>query len=217
MGVLNSGDGQPKSYTINDNDPVQNRQYAGCQFSDLTLNFNADGLLTYDAKATGFASTTAAAPTASWGTLAPVAGWQGQLTLNAVGLLTVTQASLSIKRPVSPIHTADNTQAPYKMWAGPVSYEGTFSAIMEDESLLTNYLTNLQQAAFFKFTQGTASLQLTSTKCAMTVAKINRGADYVAVDMTFSAVANTTDVGASAGFSPVKAVLINAVATEVYA
>jgi hypothetical protein len=49
------------------------------------------------------------------------------------------------------------------------------------------------------------------------VAKVDRSNDYVEIDVNFKAVANTTDVGASAGFSPIKVTLKNAKSTTVYA
>jgi len=47
-------DAQPISYTLTDFSAVDVRSYSGIQFSDFSLKFNADGLLEYDAKATGW-------------------------------------------------------------------------------------------------------------------------------------------------------------------
>jgi hypothetical protein len=55
------------------------------------------------------------------------------------------------------------------------------------------------------------------TKCAFTVAKVERGKDYIELNVNYKAMANTTDVGATAGFSPVKVVLQNAKTSGTYA
>jgi hypothetical protein len=49
-------DDQPISYTLTDFYAVDVRSYPGCQFSDFSLKFNADGMLEYDTKTTGFSS-----------------------------------------------------------------------------------------------------------------------------------------------------------------
>ena len=46
---------------------------------------------------------------------------------------------------------------------------------------------------------------------------IERGEDFVQVSVDFNAQANTTDDGASGGFSPIKWVLQNAKASGTYA
>ncbi len=51
-----AADAQPLSYTITDFYAAAVRAYPGLQFTDFSLKFNADGLLEYDAKTTGFAS-----------------------------------------------------------------------------------------------------------------------------------------------------------------
>ena len=55
------------------------------------------------------------------------------------------------------------------------------------------------------------------TKCAFTVARIERGKDYVELSVNYRAQANTTDAGVTAGYSPIKVVLQNAKASGTYA
>jgi len=54
-----AADDQPISYTLTDFYAAAVRAYPGCQFSDFSLKFNADGMLEYDAKTTGFLSASA--------------------------------------------------------------------------------------------------------------------------------------------------------------
>jgi hypothetical protein len=47
-------------------------------------------------------------------------------------------------------------------------------------------------------------------------ADISRGKDYVELPISFKAVANSTDVGASGGYSPIKVTLQNAITSGTY-
>jgi hypothetical protein len=69
---LTSGaDDQPISYTLTDFYAADVRSYPGCQFSDFSLKFNADGMLEYDTKTTGWASSAVSDPTPTFSTVLP--------------------------------------------------------------------------------------------------------------------------------------------------
>lgn len=217
IGVLNSGDGQPTSYTVDDQYVAGNRQYAGCKFSDVGFKFTSEGLLTYDAKAVGYASAVATAPTASFTSSSPLANWVGTVTIGGVASLAVFDGELSIKRPVSAIHTVQNSQAPYKVFAGPVEVSGKLHFVMESDAELVRYLTNSQPSLSFDFAQGSGvEVKFAMSKVAYTNAAIARDKDYIGLECDFTAIANSTDVGTSAGFSPIKATLKNALAAATY-
>jgi hypothetical protein len=218
--VLNSGTGQLPSYTLTDTYSVATRAYAGAKFSELSLKFNADGLLTYSAKATTFGSVTATLPTASFTGVQVQPGWVGVAQIGGVSQTGVLDAEVSIKRPVSIMNTVDGTQAPTNLWSGPVTVDGKMTLIMEDDSQLTNYLTQVQPSLDFNFSQGAGAaatqVKLHMTKVAYSAADISRGKDYVEIPITFEALANSTDIGASGGFSPVKVTIQNAVTSGTY-
>jgi hypothetical protein len=223
VSTLNTTDGQPPSYTVSDyyaGGAASTRRFAGMKFSEVGLKFNADGLLTFTAKALGFASATAANPTPSYSAVTPIASWLGAVTIGGGAVTYVTDGECTIKRKVDAIHTADGTQSPYKIFSGPVSVDGKLTVVMEDDTEYIRYLTNTKPSLVLNFTQGAAAaltqIQLTMTKCAYTAAEIGRGKDYVELSITYTALANATDVGASAGYSPVKATLQNAIAASVY-
>jgi hypothetical protein len=221
MAVKNSGTGQATTYTLTDFNSYNARQFAGCQFGTFDLKFSADGLLEYSAMAQGYASAVVGTPTPSFSTIAPSPVWYGTTTIAAVLNTKLTEGNVSIKRELTPIFSVDGSQSPYQIFQGAVSVEGSLKLIMEDDTDLTRYLSNTQPSLVLNWTQGAAAaltqVQLTMTKCAFVVAKVERSKDYVEVDVTFRAIANTTDIGASAGYSPVKVVLQNAKATAVYA
>lgn len=221
--TLNSGDGQPPSYTISDyygGAAASTRRFAGMKFSEVGFKFNADGLLTYSAKATGLASASATNPTPSFGAILPMAAWIGITSIGGSAVGYVTEGECTIKRSVNPIHTVDGTQDPYKIWSGPVSVEGKLTIVMEDDTEYIRYLNNTKPALDFNFTQGASTtltqLLLHCSKAAYTAAEIGRGKDYVEVGITYKGLANATDVGASAGYSPIKATVQNAIAASTY-
>lgn len=221
MAVKNSSNGQATSYTLTDYNSFNARQFAGSQFGSLEFKFSADGLLEYSAMAQGYGSATAATPTATFSTLAPTPVWVGTTTIAGSLSTKLTEGTVSIKRELTPIFSVDGSQNPYQIFQGAVEVEGDLKLIMEDDTDLVRYLNNTQPSLALDFSQGAGAsltqLLLTMTKCAFVVAKVERSKDFVEVAVNFKAVANTTDVGASAGFSPIKVTLKNAKSTTVYA
>jgi hypothetical protein len=218
--VKNSGDGQPTSFTLSDNDGAQSRQFAGMQFSDLGLKFSADGTLSYDTKAMGNLSSTISAPTKSFASTIIQPAWRTIVTIGGSGVVTVVEGSLDLKRKVTAVHTLDGTANPYRIWVGPLQVSGKLKFVQEDESELTRYLTNTKPSLQIDLSQGAGS---TATQCKFLMTKAAyveagkvRGKDWMEIDVNFKALANTTDVGASGGYSPIKATLQNAKAAASY-
>jgi hypothetical protein len=218
--LLNSGDGQCPSYTITDYYAVNTRQYPGAKFSEVGFKFNADGMLTFTAKAVALASVPTTNPTPSFTTASPMPGWTGTVQIGGTAVHTVLDGDLTIKRPVTIVTTVDNSQNPHALWSGPLSVSGKMTLIMEDESQLTNYLTATDPSLDITFSSGTGptlvSLKLHMSSVVYQSADIGRGKDYVELAVAFTAKANTTDIGASGGYAPIKATLQNAINTGTY-
>jgi hypothetical protein len=221
MAVKNSTNGQATSYTLTDFNAINARQYAGSQFGSLEFKFSADGLLEYTAMAQGYGSAVGTTPTPSFSAITPVPVWVGTTTIAGSLTTKLTEGSVSIKRALTPIFSVDGSQTPYQIFQGAVEVDGSLKLIMEDDADLTRYLTNTQPSLALDFSQGAGAtltqLLLTMTKCAFVVAKVDRSNDWVELDVNFKGIANTTDVGASLGYSPIKVTLKNAKATTVYA
>lgn len=219
--VKNSTDGQPTSMTFTDFDAINARQYAGWLCSELAFKFAGDGLMQYTAKGVSLSSITAATPTSSFSTINPAAGWAITSSIAAATVSTVVSGEVTIKRPVNAINTADGTQAPKSIFAGPVTVDGKATFLMEDDSRLTDFLASTQQIVDFTFNNGAGAtatqVKLHMTKAVITVGTINRGKDEVEIDCSFTGLANTTDAGASGGFSPIKVTLLNAKTGSTYA
>jgi hypothetical protein len=178
--------------------------------------------ITNAATGTGTGGTaTVVTPTNSYTSVTAVPVWSGVTTLAGSTSTALQDGSLSIKRTATPIFTIDGNQNPYQIFQGPIMVEGTLTWVVEDDSILLNYLNNTKPSLDIDFKSpvtGTTvtEIKLHMTKCAFTVGKIERTKDYVEVTTSFKALGNTTDQGASGGYSPVKITLVNAKPSSTY-
>jgi hypothetical protein len=224
--VLNSGTAQPSSLTITDwQGPTATtaaRAYPGCCLSELTIKGTAESsTLMIDAKGVGWPSVPAgAAPTPILTNALPQAAWQGQIGLNGtVGgspVKTVMDFEIAIKREVEPIYTAQNSSAPYFIQRGKVTVGGKYSIVAADETSLTYLNNNTQPQTQLIVSNGLAgaallSMQIDVLSAAYQSSKINRGKAAVGYDVTWDAIANTTNVGPSAGYGPIVISTSNAI------
>lgn len=226
MALKNSSDGQPTSYTLTDYYGSQAgspaRQYAGSKFTDFGLKFSADGLLLWTAKAVGFVSAVAAKPTVAVSAQPPLPAWVGTVNIAGGAKTFVESGEINFKRSGGPIHTVDGTAAPYKIWVGALEVSGKMTIVVEDEVEYGRYTGAAQAPAImvFDWTTGTAAalvdVSVTMSKVQYTVVSYKRGKDYLEADIDFKGIANTTDVGASAGYSPAKVLVKNALAASTY-
>lgn len=214
-------DAQPISYTLTDFYAAECRRYAGIQFHDFSLKFNADGMLEYDTKATGFASASASTPTPSFSTILPTPVWQGTVSIGGSSVSNSVSGNIDLTRPVTPVYGISQTQNPYSVFVGALDVTGKFTFIMEDNTELTRFLTNTQPAIVLNWAYGAGAtavqLQATITKGAYTATAIDRGADFVQIMVDVNGLGNTTDAGATGGQAPIKWVLQNAKASGTYA
>jgi hypothetical protein len=219
--LASGGDVQPISYTLTDFYAVDVRSYPGCQFSDFSLKFNADGMLEYDAKSTGFQSETVADPTPTFSTVLPTPVWRGTVSIGGSTVSTAMTGNIDMTRPATPIYGISNTQDPYQVFLGPLEVTGKITFVMDNDSQLLNFLNNSQPALVFNWAYGAGAsavqIQATLTKGAYTTGVIERGEDFVQVTVDINAQSNTTDAGSSGGFSPIKWVLQNAKPSGTYA
>ena len=214
-------DVQPLSYTLTDFYAVDVRSYPGCQFSDFSLKFNADGMLEYDAKTTGWASTTVSDPTPTFSTVLPTPVWRGTVSIAGASVATAMEGNIDMTRAATPIYGISNTQNPYQIFLGPLEVTGSIKFVMENDSQLLNFLNNSQPAIVLDWAYGSGATQVqisaTITKGAYTAAVIERGDDFVSVTIELNGQANTTDAGSTGGYAPIKWVLKNAKASGTYA
>jgi hypothetical protein len=232
--TLNAGTAQPGTLTITDWQGLpatnQARVYSGACLSELTLKGNAETeLITFDAKGIAWASAIAAAPPTSAPTTAqPIASWRTALGLGGPASggtqdKTIGSWEIKITRKLKPYFTGQNSQNPFVIQRGAVTATGKLVfAVPADEAKSLLYMLNNTQPQFqWLVSNGLAgasllSLQVDVQAAAFETAKINRGAEAVGYDDTFKALANTTNAGASGGYSPLKVTLQNAVAAGTF-
>jgi hypothetical protein len=214
-------DVQPISYTLTDFYAVDVRSYPGCQFSDFSLKFNADGMLEYDTKTTGWASSTVADPTPTFSTILPTPVWRGTVSIGGASVSTAMSGNIDMSRPVTPVYGISNTQNPYQVFLGPLEVTGKITFLMETDAELTRFLNNTQPAIVLNWSYGTGAslvqIQATISKGAYTAAMIERGEDFVQVSIDLNGQSTTTDAGSTGGYAPIKWVLQNAKASGTYA
>jgi hypothetical protein len=214
--------GQPPSYTLTDWYGVNGRQYPGAVFSECNIKLVADGLLTFTAKSLAQPSVSLGAkPTATYSSVKPLSGFSGAITfgspLTSPDNLTVMTADIDIKRKVDSVHTIDGTPGPYAIFGGALSVTGKMSVVMESDAQLTAYLNNSQPSLNINYTPAAGQqLQFNLNNVGYTAVVIGRSKDYVEADITYTGIFNTTNVGASGGYSPIKVTLQNAVTPGLY-
>lgn len=212
--VGSTSDAQPKALTITDFYAANTRQYPGCQITDFGLTFNADGMLEYTVKATGWGSNTTTAPTPSFTSVLPTQVWTGVVTIGGTTVGYVTTGTLDLSRKTEVIFGLTGTQNPYQVFLGALTAKGKLTFVMQDDTELTRYLSNTQPALTVTFSQGSGStateVAFQLSKGAYVTAAIDRGTEHVTVSVDIEGLGNTSDVGYSGGYSPVLFTLKNA-------
>jgi hypothetical protein len=215
-----SGDAQPTSFTLTDYYVAGNRYYPGCQITDFTLTFNADGQLEYTTKAMGFPTSTVAATAPTFSTAIPTPVWEGTVSVGGATIGYTSAGSITMTRKSEVIYGIGNSQGPYEVFVGALDVSGSFTFVMEDDAQLTNFLDNTQPALVVAFAQGAGAsatnISFTVSKGAYTTATIDRSADHVTLSVDVQGIATTTDAGTTGGFAPIKWSLQNAVVSGTY-
>lgn len=232
ISLLNSGGAQPGSLTLVQwqGTPATSacRFLSGCCLSELTLTGNADSeFIGVSFKGSGWATgdVPTAAPASALTAATPMPTWRYQLgqggTVGAAPNKTVREFGVTITRALRVENTMQNSQAPYIIQRGAVTTSGSLTyATPSDETALNALISNTQPQIQILGTQGAAasllSLQLDSQLTAWDTAKIKLDEEAVGYDVTWVGVGNTTNAGASLGFSPIKATIQNAIAAGTY-
>jgi hypothetical protein len=221
IGLLNSASvgSQPPSYTLvyftaGEAGVGVARQFTGAQCVELNLEWTADAPLTYTAKFIANPAGSVAAPTQSFSAEQFVPAWDMTASVNSVQSAVLMSGAINLKRGTEPIWTSGQ-QGPYRIWAGPADAAGKVAYVVETgDQTITDGTTRITLPLDFKFVEQTSGhyIDLHMSQAQIKDPKLNWGKDYVGVDANFQAEANTTD--ALVGYSPIKTVTSNSVATS---
>lgn len=215
--VLNTGDQQPPSLTLTDMvGSIGAKAWPGVQLSEVTISIDPDGNLTWSASGNGFVEAAAATPTPSWSTILPMQGWRMSATLNGTAIHPVG-LEVTISREIEVKNTANNSQNPMAIWVGKLGVSVSGEIVAEDDTHNAALSADTQGILNITGTRGAGAtaetVTLLCTKTAYEAVELGRGQSEILYDLTLKAIGNTTDVGVSAGYGPIKATLVNSRST----
>lgn len=216
ISVLNSGNFQPPTYTLIDNNGLEGISYAGCRFGEVSLDLTPAGLAKFTAKATArsWASSTIQAP--AYTTTPPSAAWRAAVTINGTASNVVQQCTVDIKRSLDPLEVLGQ-QGPYDIFsAGDVTADWKLTVIMEAVTFRDNYRAGTIIPIDVNLTQGTTQLKLHTSSLWLTKADVTRGQKYVELTLEGQGLGTTGDAGASGGDAPIAVTLQNQLASGTY-
>lgn len=219
--LKNTTDGQPTTQSLNDYNAVENRGYTSVKWKDITFSWDGEKYLTWDANAIGLQSATQTKPSASFTTITGIPGWLSTVTIGGSGATNMVSNEIAIKRQGDPIHTADGTQAPYEIFLGDMAVTGKTVVVADANTQLAAYLGQASGGAksslTFDFAQGAGA---TAVEVKFQMSSVNfdlvvptRGKTWVEYEITWEAIANSTD---GTPYAPIQVVLKNAKTTAVY-
>lgn len=204
---------QPTSFSLTDFDGFEARGYAGSEISDLTIKWQADGLVTCTTKWLTYLSASVATPASTqFSTLAPVPAWNAVTTIGGVASTHLESGEINFSRKAQAVYTANATQSAFRNFVGAinVTFKATFSA--EDDTEYNYYRNNTQPTFDWKITdpEGSANqtFEVHANQAVFKVGKPVRSKEYLEWDMEGTFLANTTDATAG-GYSPVKVIATN--------
>lgn len=201
------------------------RTYPGSMVADLSITLDPQKLLTFSTKMSTWGSApSASTPSvvvssnpvlAAWNCLVGIGGPASGGTL--VG--NVESMSLQLTRQLK-IYQALGTAQPYIIRQGKFGVTGKMTIMASSEGPLTDYLQNNQRQLQLKLNSGsgatTQNIQFDMQQVFYKQVVPTRSDEMVKLDVDFTAIANTTNVGASGGFSPIMVTLGNAVGVGTY-
>lgn len=218
-----TGNAQPPTLTLTDMSYInatQSRWYPFSRTSELVITGNAEKFLMWNGKLMGFAnSVPGTIPTVNVSAVPGQPAWNSQAALGgtvpSATNYSVAEWEITITRDTAAYFTASGQQNPYTIGAGKLSATGklTFSPTISEQPL--TYLLANSQPQFQAVATGVAgaSLTINIATAAFLTSVIDPGKNLLGYSAAFEAIGNTTNVGQSAGYSPIQVVLTNSFPT----
>jgi hypothetical protein len=192
-------DANANSFTLSDFNVVsgaQERRYTGGILDEVGLKFDDDGNMKVSAKYQSKISTLTAKSTPTQTILKPFQGWMASLTLGGAANVNMLGGDITIKRANQLIFAGNATQDPTKYITGRIELSGKLTFDIEDETEWLNYSNGTQPSISLLFTiDANTSLTIQCSKVDFSKAVIDRGNEFVRLDVDFKALFNTTDAG----------------------
>lgn len=230
---LTSGTAQPNTLSLahflGPTATTMARVYTGACLSDISFTINPEtSFVTFDAKGVCWPSQPdLSTPTPNPTSVAPIAAWRAVLGVGGVAsggtqIKYMGDCTVDVKRKLDVIFTGQNSQNPYVITRGELDCSGKLNFVaVPDESQFLNMLNNSQPQLQLLIDNGQAGvnhglIQFDSQITAYKDFVPDTGKSVVGYTGGFDAIANTTNIGASGGYSPGKLTLLNNVSPQSY-
>ena len=217
---------QPPSYTLLHRNGIAGSgsfnadRYLYGHFNELKFQAKKDGWFVWDGKVTSYvrsAPSTTFLP--SFSTVTGLPSWRSTVSLAGSQVFNVTDLTVNLTRELDIIPTADGVEDPYVIGMGPLA--ATFNLdfdVASDETILTYLEQNTKPTFSWTISNGLSGTSLISFSIAAQLAGFKNAPlsvmrDYWGFKADGSFLANTTNSGNSAGYSPLMVTLINQTAT----
>lgn len=195
--TFNLAAAEPASLTVHDYDAIDQYQYAGSMLSQASFKLDSEGNLSCDIQGLGFPPVSEATATPTYASEAYFLGWEGALSLGGSSNARLVSMQIDFKRTLTPRWTANNSQVPQSIWAGPLQVSGKATFDVFDDTEYTHYTSNDQPSFVMTLTQpsSTNAVKFQLSKCAFTEAQKISSKDWIQVDGTIEGIYNATDAG----------------------
>lgn len=193
-------------------------QYSYTRVTEVKLTAKKEGWFTWSGKATSYLRNFPSANYApSFSSVKAQPSWKSAIGIAGSNVYNIEELSITLTRELDIVVTADGSQNPYVIAAGPLSATFTmdFNAI-SDETQLAHLLTNDQPTLSYALSNGLAGANLVSCSIAANqagykTAPLSAMKSLWGWKVTGDLIANTTNAGNSGGYSPAQITLVNAI------
>lgn len=204
----------PHSYLLEWQQNVQSYQFEGARLSQMVINFSAkDGTLTYTCQGMSKLGTEVVATAASFSAINAMPGWKGTVTVAGGAPASLLEGSITLERPLSPLHALNNTQDIAALYPGSLKATARltfdFTGTTEYDYYAAAAATLNALVLSFVQTTNSAELIFTFTKAGW------RLVDLEPRDNLYSAVGQVNGVRNATDAGPLAITIKNTVATYI--
>jgi len=197
--LLNTGNGQPPSYTgwLLEGDKCE--QIPGMVAVDLKFTFVVNQNSTVDVSWAGMPATAVTPPTNTPSTVAPFPPYTTLISIGGSVVGSRSGATIDMKRSTVPIPVLNGTSAPLAIFGGPVTVTGTIDAVFQGSTDpdLINLLTNAQPALVITSSPQNDPAHPITLRCSQiaytTAAPAGSNTSWMTIASAFNALMNPTD------------------------
>lgn len=219
--LQNGNNGQPASTTVFWSDGVgKTWQMPGAQLSSVKIAVKVDGLVDVDVTYIGLPAVPITSPTNTPTTMKPMPSWNSIITIGGIALTKYSEVNFEIKRATEAIGTVTGTQAPFAIFAGPVTVSGSLTGIYQGstDNDLTAMIVNSQPVLLVKISpanDAVHSIAFQMSVVAYDSAEASGTNKWMEIKSAFKALTNPTDVAGGGNQSPMLVTMLSATATAI--